>query len=140
MLKIIRRVFDAQGLRYAYMDGHTKNRMDEVRRFETDPELKLFLISLKTGGTGINLTSADTVILYDPWWNPMVENQAVDRTHRIGQTRKVQVFRLITKGSVEEKIMNLQQHKLQLFDEVVSESQNVLSSLSREEISALFSY
>lgn len=140
MLKIIRRVFDAQGLRYAYMDGHTKNRMDEVRRFETDPELKLFLISLKTGGTGINLTSADTVILYDPWWNPMVENQAVDRTHRIGQTRKVQVFRLITKGSVEEKIMNLQQHKLQLFDEVVSESQTVLSSLSRDEISALFSY
>ncbi len=140
MLRIIRRVFDSQGLRYAYMDGHTKNRMDEVRRFESDPELKLFLISLKTGGTGINLTSADTVILYDPWWNPMVENQAVDRTHRIGQTRKVQVFRLITKGSVEEKIMNLQQHKLQLFDEVVSESQTVLSSLSRDEISALFSY
>lgn len=140
MLKIIRRVFDAQELRYAYMDGHTKNRMEEVRRFETDPDLKLFLISLKTGGTGINLTSADTVILYDPWWNPMVENQAVDRTHRIGQTRKVQVFRLITKGSVEEKIMKLQQHKLQLFDEVVSESQTVLSSLNREEISALFSY
>ncbi|MDD4224648.1 MAG: DEAD/DEAH box helicase, partial [Candidatus Cloacimonetes bacterium] len=140
MLKIIRRVFDEQGLRYAYMDGHSKNRMDEVRRFESDPELKLFLISLKTGGTGINLTSADTVILYDPWWNPMVENQAVDRTHRIGQVRKVQVFRLITKGSVEEKIMNLQQHKLQLFDEVVSESQTVLASLSRDEISALFSY
>lgn len=140
MLKIIRRVFDERGIRYAYMDGRSKNRMEEVQRFETDPELKLFLISLKTGGTGINLTSADTVILYDPWWNPMVENQAVDRTHRIGQTRKVQVFRLITKGSVEEKIMNLQQHKLQLFDEVISESQTVLSSLSRDEISALFSY
>ncbi|MBW6513690.1 MAG: DEAD/DEAH box helicase [Candidatus Syntrophosphaera sp.] len=140
MLRIIRRVFDALGLGYAYMDGHSKNRMEEVRRFETDPELKLFLISLKTGGTGLNLTSADTVILYDPWWNPMVENQAIDRTHRIGQTRKVQVFRLITKGSVEEKILNLQQHKLQLFDEVVSDSQTVLSTLSREEINDLFSY
>jgi superfamily II DNA or RNA helicase len=140
MLKIIRRVFDDLGYEYAYMDGHSKNRMEEVRRFESSPDLKLFLISLKTGGTGINLTSADTVILYDPWWNPMVENQAVDRTHRIGQTSKVQVFRLITKGSVEEKIMNLQQHKLQLFDEVVSESQSVLSTLSKEEINDLFNY
>lgn len=140
MLKIIRSVFDSLGLKYAYMDGRSKNRMDEVQRFESDPELKLFLISLKTGGTGLNLTSADTVILYDPWWNPMVENQAIDRTHRIGQTRKVQVFRLITKGSVEEKIMNLQQHKLQLFDEVVADSQTVLASLSREEIADLFSY
>ncbi len=140
MLKIIRKVFDEMGLEYAYMDGHSKNRMEEVQRFEGDPNLKLFLISLKTGGTGINLTSADTVILYDPWWNPMVETQAIDRTHRIGQTRKVQVFRLITKGTVEEKIMNLQQHKLQLFDEVVADAQNVLSTLSRQEIAELFSY
>lgn len=140
MLKIIRRVFDSLEINYAYMDGRSKNRMKEVQRFESDPELKLFLISLKTGGTGLNLTSADTVILYDPWWNPMVENQAIDRTHRIGQTRKVQVFRLITKGSVEEKIMNLQKHKLQLFDEVVSDSQKVLSTLTRDEIRDLFSY
>jgi prepilin-type processing-associated H-X9-DG protein len=102
----------ALGLNYAYLDGHSKNRMQEVQRFESDPQLKLFLISLKTGGLGLNLISADTVILYDPWWNPMVENQAIDRTHRIGQTRKVQVFRLITKGTVEEKIVNLQQHKI----------------------------
>jgi len=140
MLKIIRKVFDRLGIDYAYMDGHSKNRMAEVQRFETTPELKLFLISLKTGGTGLNLTSADTVIIYDPWWNPMVENQAIDRTHRIGQTRKVQVFRLITKGTVEEKIMNLQQHKLQMFDEVVSDSQTVLSTLSKDEINELFSY
>lgn len=140
MLKLIRRVLDSLGLDYAYMDGRSKNRMEEVRRFEEDPQLKIFLISLKTGGTGLNLTSADTVILYDPWWNPMVENQAIDRTHRIGQTRKVQVFRLITKGSVEEKIMNLQQHKLQLFDEVVADAQNVLATLSRQEIRDLFSY
>ena len=140
MLKIIRKVFDAMDLRYAYLDGRSKNRLEEVRRFEDDPELKLFLISLKTGGTGLNLTSADTVILFDPWWNPMTENQAIDRTHRIGQTRKVQVFRLITKGTVEEKIMSLQQSKLQLFDSVVSEGSRLLSTLNQEEIKALFSY
>jgi SNF2 family DNA or RNA helicase len=140
MLKIIRNVFDNLGIDYAYLDGRTKNRMEEVQRFESDPNLRLFLISLKTGGTGLNLTSADTVIIYDPWWNPMVENQAIDRTHRIGQTRKVQVFRLITKGTVEEKIMSLQQHKLQMFDLLVSDSQKVLSNLSREEIGELFRY
>ncbi len=140
MLKIIRKVFDNLGIDYAYMDGHSKNRLLEVKRFEENPELKLFLISLKTGGTGLNLTSADTVILFDPWWNPMMENQAVDRTHRIGQTRKVQVFRLIAKGTVEEKIMNLQQNKLQLFDAVVSDGNKLLGSLSPEDIKALFSY
>ena len=111
-----------------------------MRRFENNPELQLFLISLKTGGTGLNLTAADTVILYDPWWNPMVENQAIDRTHRIGQTHKVQVYRLITKGTVEEKIMNLQQHKLKLFDEVVSDTRKFLSNLTPEEIRDLFTY
>ncbi len=140
MLKIIRKVFDNLGIDYAYMDGHSQNRLLEVKRFEENPELKLFLISLKTGGTGLNLTSADTVILFDPWWNPMMENQAVDRTHRIGQTRKVQVFRLIAKGTVEEKIMNLQQNKLQLFDAVVSDGNKLLGSLSPEDIKALFTY
>jgi len=140
MLKIIRQVFDNMNLNYAYMDGKSKNRLQEVRRFENNPELQLFLISLKTGGTGLNLTAADTVILYDPWWNPMVETQAIDRTHRIGQTHKVQVYRLITKGTVEEKIMNLQQHKLKLFDEVVSDTRKFLSNLTPEEIRDLFTY
>lgn len=140
MLRIIRKVFDARGTDYAYLDGHSKNRLLEVQRFEENPELKLFLISLKTGGTGLNLTSADTVILFDPWWNPMVENQAIDRTHRIGQVRKVQVFRLITKGTVEEKIMNLQQNKLQLFDSVVADGNKLLSSLKPEDIRELFTY
>ncbi|MCB5258474.1 MAG: SWF/SNF helicase family protein, partial [Candidatus Cloacimonetes bacterium] len=140
MLKIIRQIFNDMNIKYAYMDGRSKNRLKEVQRFENDPELQLFLISLKTGGTGLNLTAADTVILYDPWWNPMVENQAIDRTHRIGQTQKVQVYRLITKGTVEEKIMNLQQHKLQLFDEVVSDNKKLLSSLTPDEIRDLFTY
>ena len=88
----------------------------------------------------MNLTAADTVILYDPWWNPMVENQAIDRTHRIGQTRKVQVFRLITKSTVEEKILSLQQNKIELFNEVIEGGTSVLKSMSIEELKSLFSY
>lgn len=140
MLAIIRRSFDAQGLAYCYMDGQTKDRMAVVREFEESAHKRVFLISLKTGGTGLNLTSADTVILYDPWWNPMVENQAIDRVHRIGQTNKVQVFRLISKGTVEEKILALQQSKLAMFEAVISEGQQLLGSLSSEDIRGLFSY
>ncbi|OQC72335.1 MAG: ATP-dependent helicase HepA [Candidatus Cloacimonetes bacterium ADurb.Bin003] len=95
---------------------------------------------MKAGGTGLNLTAADTVILYDPWWNPMVENQAIDRTHRIGQTHKVQVFRLITKGTVEEKILQLQQNKRELFETVIEGGQNVLKAMTKEDIKKLFSY
>ena len=140
MLAIIRRCFDAEGLAYCYMDGQTKDRMAVVREFEESAHKRVFLISLKTGGTGLNLTSADTVILYDPWWNPMVENQAIDRVHRIGQTNKVQVFRLISKGTVEEKILALQQSKLAMFEAVISEGQQLLGSLSSEDIRGLFSY
>jgi len=140
MLSIIRRSFDAQGLPYCYLDGQTRDRMAVVKEFEEGSTKRVFLISLKTGGTGLNLTSADTVILYDPWWNPMVENQAIDRVHRIGQTNKVQVFRLISKGTVEEKILALQQSKLAMFDAVISEGQQLLGSLSNEDIRGLFSY
>ncbi len=140
MLAIMRRVFDELDMPYSYLDGHTKDRVTPIKRFETDERIKLFLISLKTGGTGLNLTAADTVILYDPWWNPMVENQAIDRTHRIGQTKKVQVFRLIAKGTVEEKILALQEAKKDLFETVIEGGQNVLKSLSSEDIRSLFSY
>lgn len=140
MLEIIRKSFDQIGLDYSYLDGKTKNRMAVVQEFETNPEKRVFLISLKTGGTGLNLTSADTVILYDPWWNPMGENQAIDRVHRIGQTKKVQVFRLISKGTVEEKILALQQNKLAMFDAVVSGGQQLLSNLTGEQLKELFTY
>lgn len=140
MLTIIRKVFDKLGMPFSYLDGQTKDRVTPIKRFENDPQIKLFLISLKTGGTGLNLTAADTVILYDPWWNPMVENQAIDRTHRIGQTKKVQVFRLITKGTVEEKILALQEAKKDLFESVIEGGQNVLKSMSSEDIRNLFSY
>ncbi len=140
MLKIIRAAIEKIGVPYSYLDGQTKERMKVVQEFEQDPKRRLFLISLKTGGTGLNLSSADTVILYDPWWNPMVENQAIDRAHRIGQTRKVQVFRLITKGTVEEKIVALQQSKLAMFESVISEGRQILGTLDAEELRSLFVY
>jgi SNF2 family DNA or RNA helicase len=140
MLKIIRPYLEEQNITYEYMDGKTKDRHKHVDSFNNDPRVKVFLISLKTGGTGLNLTSADTVILVDPWWNPMIENQAIDRTHRIGQTRKVQVFRLITKGTVEEKIISLQQNKLELFQNVIDEGQTVIKLMDEQTLKDLFFY
>lgn len=140
MLRIIRAQLDASGIDYAYLDGQTKDRMAQVNRFNQDPKLKVFLISLKAGGTGLNLTSADTVILYDPWWNPQVEQQAIDRTHRIGQMNKVNVFRLITLGTVEEKIMRLQESKRELFNNVIEEGQQMMTKLSPEDIRGFFRY
>lgn len=140
MLKIIRPFFEERNIVYEYMDGKSKDRQKRVNRFNEDPKVRVFLISLKTGGMGLNLTSADTVILVDPWWNPMIENQAIDRTHRIGQTRKVQVFRLITKGTVEEKIIALQQNKLELFQNVIDEGQSTLRLMDEQTLRDLFIY
>jgi SNF2 family DNA or RNA helicase len=140
MLSIMKRTFNALDIPYSYLDGHTKDRQTPIKEFETNDNIRLFLISLKTGGTGLNLTAADTVILYDPWWNPMVENQAIDRTHRLGQTRKVQVFRLITKNTVEEKILSLQKSKIELFNEVIEGGSTMLKSMNIEELKGLFSY
>jgi SNF2 family DNA or RNA helicase len=133
-------VFSDLGINYCYLDGKTKDRQAQIHAFENDENIPVFLISLKTGGTGLNLTAADTVILYDPWWNPMVESQAIDRTHRIGQTRKVQVYRLITKATVEEKILSLQQNKIELFNDVIEGGSSVLKSMSIEELKSLFEY
>lgn len=140
MLQLIRPYLEAAGIVYEYLDGKTKERQKCIEHFNDDPAVKVFLISLKTGGTGLNLTSADTVILVDPWWNPMIENQAIDRTHRIGQTRKVQVFRLITKGTVEEKIIALQQTKLDLFQNVIDEGQSMLKLMDAKTLKDLFIY
>ena len=140
MLKLIKGYFDEQNITYEYLDGKTKERQKHIEHFNNDPKVKVFLISLKTGGTGLNLTSADTVILVDPWWNPMIENQAIDRTHRIGQTRKVQVFRLITKGTVEEKIISLQRSKLDLFQNVIDEGQTMIKHMDEQTLKDLFMY
>ncbi len=119
LLKIIREWLDAEKIRYEYLDGSTKNRMDHVDNFNNSPEIPIFLLSLKAGGTGLNLTSADSVIIYDPWWNPAVETQAADRSHRIGQTKPVNMIKLVVKNSIEERIIELQRKKQNIFQSLV---------------------
>ena len=139
MLKIIRRHFDEKGIQYEYLDGRTRNREQCVTNFQTNPDIRIFLISLKAGGTGLNLTAADYVIHFDPWWNPAVEMQATDRSHRIGQDKKVFVYKLITKNSVEEKILELQERKNALVSNIITTDTTFFKSLSRDDIKALFS-
>ena len=138
MLKLIREVLDAEKIKYEYLTGETKDRMSMVERFNGDPSTAAFLISLKAGGTGLNLTGADTVIHFDPWWNPAVEDQATDRAHRIGQTRTVSVYRLIARGTVEEKILQLSAKKRELVANVLS-SDAPLKGLTKSDIDELFS-
>ena len=109
LLALVRARLDEQGLKYEYLDGRTRNRIERVERFQTDPDCPIFLISLKAGGLGLNLTAAEYVYLLDPWWNPAVEAQAIDRSHRIGQTQRVFAYRLICRDTVEQKILELQQ-------------------------------
>ena len=108
---MLRRQMDQKQIPYCYLDGATQDRMKIVHTFNTDRKIPVFLISLKAGGVGLNLTGADMVIHFDPWWNPAVENQATDRAHRIGQKRTVYSVKLITKGTVEEKVLELQNRK-----------------------------
>ena len=138
MLSILRRHLDRQGVVYEYLDGRTIHRKEHVDRFQTDESVRAFLISLRAGGTGLNLTGADYVIHYDPWWNPAVEAQATDRTHRIGQTRQVFSYKLITRDTVEEKILSLQEKKKALVSSIISTEQGFLKSLTREDIEELF--
>lgn len=135
MLGLIGRELGSMDAPYFYLDGSTpsKERVELCRRFN-EGERDLFLISLKAGGTGLNLTGADTVILYDLWWNPAVEQQAADRAHRIGQKNVVQVIRLVTQGTVEDKMYELQQRKKNLIDEVIQPGQEELSALTEQEI------
>lgn len=132
--------FEEAGIKYSYLDGQTgaKERMEQVEDFNQNPEKKVFLISLKAGGTGLNLTSASTVIHFDPWWNPAVEDQASDRAHRMGQKQVVNVIKLIAEGTIEERVVDLQESKKELIKEVMSgQAQNVLKGLSEDELMAL---
>ena len=140
MFEIIEQSLKKEGINYLKLTGKTnvKDRFDLIEEFNSNENVKVFLISLKAGGTGINLTSADMVIHYDPWWNLSVENQATDRTHRIGQTKKVQVYKLITKNSIEEKIYDLQQRKKELIDNMLSTDTKFINKLSKEDIMGLF--
>jgi len=138
MLDILAKELDNKEIKYNYLSGKTKNRQELVDDFNENKEKQVFLISLKAGGTGLNLTSADNVIIFDPWWNPSVENQAIDRTHRIGQKKSVNVYRLITKGTIEEKIAVLQKRKKFLFDNLVGEPENLFQKLTWEDVKGLF--
>ena len=124
-----RRAIEARGFSYAYLDGKTKNRSETVERFENDPSCSVFLISLKAGGCGLNLTSSDYVFILDPWWNPAVEAQAIDRAHRMGQERPVFAYRLIARDTVEEKILALKDDKRRLADAVFAGEGGVLDEL-----------
>jgi len=138
-LSIVRKKLDARGVTYEYLDGKTNDRQARVRRFQNDPDCKLFLISLKAGGLGLNLTQAEYVFLLDPWWNPAVEQQAIDRTHRIGQTRQVFAYRLIAKDTVEEKVLELQKAKRALADAIITADNSLITSMGREELEMLLS-
>lgn len=138
-LAILRRRLDERSVVYEYLDGRTTDRQARVARFQEDPDCKLFLVSLKAGGQGLNLTAADYIYILDPWWNPAVEAQAVDRAHRIGQTRRVFAYRLIARDTVEEKIVALQDRKRELAESIVRADESMIASLTAEDVELLFS-
>ncbi|HUF37297.1 MAG TPA: DEAD/DEAH box helicase [Anaerolineales bacterium] len=139
MLTLIRKELDAARIPYVYLDGRTTDRKSVVDRFQSDPDIPFFLISLKAGGVGLNLTAADYVIHVDPWWNPAVETQAADRTHRIGQEKPVFVYKLITRDTVEEKILRLQEHKKALVEQLITTETSIFKDLTKEGVRELFS-
>ncbi len=139
MLTILRDRLDKMGVVYEYLDGKTRDRQKHVERFQKDPDVSLFLISLKAGGTGLNLTAAEYVFLLDPWWNPAVEMQAIDRAHRIGQERQVFAHRLIARDTVEEKVLQLQSNKRNLADAIISADNSLIRDLGREDLELLLS-
>jgi SNF2 family DNA or RNA helicase len=139
MLAIIRSWLDEMQTGHLYLDGATRDRQSLIDRFTNDESVRLFLISLKAGGSGLNLMAADTVIIYDPWWNPAVESQAVDRAHRIGQSKTVSVYRLVTEDSVEQKIMTLKSKKSKIVDALINENGLSTLTLSKLDLESLFS-
>ena len=139
LLAYVQKHLDDQGVPYAYLDGQTRNRGEIVERFQTDPSCNMFLISLKAGGVGLNLTAAGYVFLLDPWWNPAVEAQAIDRAHRIGQTQPVFAYRMIARDTVEEKILDLQRSKRQIADAILEGEGQSLKDLTADDLRMLLS-
>jgi superfamily II DNA or RNA helicase len=139
LLAIVRSRLDKAEIPYVYLDGRTRDRQARVEQFQNDPTVKLFLISLKAGGLGLNLHAAEYVYLLDPWWNPAVEAQAIDRAHRIGQTRRVFAYRLIARDTVEEKVLELQKTKRDLADAIISADNSLMHNLTREDLELLLS-
>jgi SNF2 family DNA or RNA helicase len=137
-LKIISNHLEEEKIPFAYLDGSVKDRQREVEKFQNNPHINIFLISLKAGGLGLNLTKADYVFLLDPWWNPAAEAQAIDRAHRIGQKNKVFTYKFISKDTLEEKILQLQEAKKKLANELITIEDNFVKSLSKSDIQKLF--
>ncbi len=137
-LKLVRTHLDLRDWQYEYLDGTTRDRQTPIRNFQENPEVKIFLISLKAGGLGLNLTAADYVIHLDPWWNPAVEQQATDRVHRIGQQNRVFVYKYIMKNSVEEKVLELQQKKQDLFRNLITTEKGLMKQLTVEDLEIIF--
>ena len=138
-LKLVRRELEERNIKYVYLDGQTPNRQSRVDLFQNDPSFPFFLISLKAGGVGLNLTAADYVIHLDPWWNPAVEMQASDRAHRIGQDKPVFVYKIITRDTVEEKILQLQEKKRALVKNIIATESSFFKSLTKDDVKTLFS-
>ncbi len=139
LLAIVRKKLDSASIRYEYLDGKTQNRKAVVQRFQADADCPVFLISLKAGGQGLNLTAADYVFILDPWWNPAVEMQAIDRTHRIGQTRHVFAYRIIARDTVEEKVIALQNSKRDLADAIITANDSLIRKLTAEDLQLILS-
>ncbi len=139
MLDLVRLKLEAMHIPYQYLDGSTTDRMERVQQFQENEQCRVFLMSLKAGGVGLNLTSADYVYLIDPWWNPAVEQQAIDRTHRIGQTQKVFAYKMICKDTVEEKILTLQEKKKDIARDLISTEAGFIKKLTQDDIVGLFS-
>src|SRR3954451_2701532 len=137
MLHLVRERLEKLEIPFCYLDGSTKQRQEIVNRFQSDSPIPVFLISLKAGGVGLNLSAADTVIHFDPWWNPAVEAQATDRAHRIGQTRVVTAYKLITRDTVEEKILKLQEKKRAAIDAAIDSEEPLMTGLTTEELEEL---
>jgi non-specific serine/threonine protein kinase len=140
MLSLVEEQLKLRNMKYAYLDGKTKaeKRIEAVKEFQSNDDIKLFLISLKAGGLGLNLTAADYVYLIDPWWNPAVEQQAIDRTHRIGQAKNIFAYKMICKNTVEEKILTLQQKKKALSSELIADETGFVKKLTIDDVRFLF--
>ncbi|MEA4863620.1 MAG: SNF2-related protein [Victivallaceae bacterium] len=137
LLGYLREWLEERNIKYEYLDGATRNRQQKVDNFNNSKDIPIFLLSLKAGGTGLNLTAADTVIIYDPWWNPAVEAQAGDRTHRIGQTRPVNILKLLVKDSIEERILEMKRQKQEIFDSVIEHPELAAEKLTVKELAFL---
>jgi len=138
-LAIVKKELDNKNIKYSYLDGQTRNREQAVKLFQENEDVKAFLISIKAGGVGLNLVAADYVFILDPWWNPAVEAQAIDRAYRIGQTKHIFAYRMITKDTVEEKVMLMQQKKKKLADAIINPNSSFISSLQKEDLDILLS-